>query len=114
MRHFDPLDHMQAINYPMNGRLPAMKESIVLKIIFITGVLFLMISVAEAGQSEMEKCAARMNDYTAYFKGISVMSMAEKDNRTIGSYMSILGDIAGHYADLISHIVSSVDNFAIL
>jgi len=93
---------MQAINYSMNRRLPVMKKSIVLKTIFITGVLFFLISVADARQSELEKCAARMNDYTAYFKEISIMSMAEKDNRTVSGYMSILGDIAGHYADLIN------------
>jgi len=86
----------------MSGWLPVMRKSIVPKTIFITGVLFFLISVADAGQSELEKCAVRMYDYAAYFKKISALSMIEKDNRTVGVYMSILGDIAGHYTDLIN------------
>lgn len=46
-----------------------------------------------------------MTEYARYFKEISARLMAEKENRTIGGYMSTLGDIAGHYADSISHIV---------
>jgi len=68
----------------MSGWLPVMRKSIVPKTIFITGVLFFLISVADAGQSELEKCAVRMYDYAAYFKKISALSMIEKDNRTVG------------------------------